>query len=73
MARRTARRVMITREITYHPKNSLAWYRVFRAGWQGPVTDEQYAFLMKEKAATALDDQGADGTSGDGAGNSSEG
>lgn len=65
MANPSARRVKILREITYNPPGTLAWYRVFRAGWEGPVTEQQYKFLLAEQAGEPvitpreLDDPGA--------------
>lgn len=50
MGKNSARQVRILRDITYHPQGNLGWYRKFRAGWEGPVTEQQYKFLLAEKA-----------------------
>lgn len=50
MGKNSARQVRILRDITYHPPGNLAWYRKFKAGWEGPVTEQQYKFLLAEKA-----------------------
>lgn len=54
MGKNSARQVRILRDITYHPPGSLAWYRKFKAGWEGPVTEQQYKFLLAEKAGEAV-------------------
>lgn len=50
MAKFSPRQVRILRDITYHPPGTLAWYRVFRKDWEGPVTEQQYKFLLAEQA-----------------------
>lgn len=50
MAKAPARRVKILRDITYYPPGTLAWFRAFKTGWEGPVTEQQYKFLLAEKA-----------------------
>lgn len=50
MGKNSARQVRILRDITYYPPGNLAWFRNFRKGWEGPVTEQQYKFLLAEKA-----------------------
>lgn len=50
MAKPSARRVKVIKAVTYHPAGSLAWYRHFPEGFEGTVTEQQFAYLKAQGA-----------------------